>query len=393
MTRRRWLARGVVSVSGVGRGLAFSGAVAVVVAVTLGIGVPPVGVAAAEEASGEPRLAPPPAIHASIDTTSVPVGAPLDLTIEVGPSPGWLVDPPTKELDLDPFRVRSVERLERADGSAWRLRLVPLSPGELEIPPVGLVAHGPDGSVDSVATAPVPLTVTSNLSEEEGSSAPSGAMGESAPDNAPTPPGAAGTPGSQSAPGPPGAAGPDSAGSAPLERSAYKPALEAPRDWIPLLVAAASLALAAVLGWWILRKLRVRRRPEDEATPAVPRKPARPAWDVANESLDRILAAAYPEHGELDRQYVAVTEVLRRYLEDRYGVPALESTTEELRLRFRASAVRPEIQTRILALLREADFVKFAKARPEVSDARALEPVARRIVADTTPGASMEAAA
>ncbi len=353
-------------------------------AVTLGIGVAPVGVAAAEEMSGEPRLAPPPAIHASIDTTSVPVGAPLDLTIEVGSSPGGLVDPPTKELDLEPFRVRSIERLERVDGSAWRLRLVPLSPGELEIPPVGLVAHGPDGSVDSVATAPVPLTVTSNLSEEEEASAPSGAMEGSAPDNAPTPPGATGAP---------GAAGPDSAGSAPLERSAYKPALEAPRDWIPLLLAATLFVLAAVLGWWILRKLRARRRPDDEAIPAVPRKPARPAWDVANESLDRILAAAYPEQGELDRQYVAVTEVLRRYLEDRYGVPALESTTEELRLRFRVSAVRPEIQTRILALLREADFVKFAKARPEVSDARALEPVARRIVADTTPDASTEAAA
>ncbi len=318
--------------------------------------------ARAENPSGAP------AITASIDTTVAPVGAPLDMTVEVAPAEGWLVDPPTKELTLEPFRVRSVERLERVEGSAWRLRLVPLSPGDAEIPAVELTAHGPRGAQETIATAPIPVSIVSNLS-------PPGtpAEGEAAPGDTPD-----GVPGG-------GPANPGAPPGAP-ERAEYKPALEAPRDWRPLVLALAGFVVAAAIGAWVLRKLRARRRAvPEETTPSAPRKPLRPAWETAIEELDRIAAAAYLEQGEIDRQYVEVTEVVRRYLENRYGVPALESTTDELRARLRGSAVPPPAQTRVLALLREADLVKFAKGRPENAEMQTVESTARAIIVDTIP--------
>jgi hypothetical protein len=163
-----------------------------------------------------------------------------------------------------------------------------------------------------------------------------------------------------------------------------KPALEPPRDWRPLLVAAAAAAAAAALGFWILRQLR-RRRPHEAPPSPVRRAPLRPAWETALEELDRIAAADHVGHGALARQYVEVTAVLRRYLEERYGVPALEQTTTELAESLRNTPLRPEPAARVLALLREADLVKFAKADPAPADARAAETRAREAVNATIP--------
>ena len=142
--------------------------------------------------------------------------------------------------------------------------------------------------------------------------------------------------------------------------------------------------LAAALGFLLLRKLRRRER-APLAAPRVPREPARPAWEIALEELDGVVAERWVDRGELRRQYEAVTEALRRYLENRWGVPALESTTEDLRTLLRRSPVPSEVCGRVLSLLGEADLVKFAKARPEVEAARAGEARARAIVLETIP--------
>lgn len=302
------------------------------------------GLAAPAAGPGAPPDAvPPPTLRASLDTTATTVGGALLLTLEAEPAEGWSLDPPGRTLDLGPFRIRAVERLPTGEGWAWRARLVAVEAGDVEVGAVTLTAHGPEGREEAIATAAIPVTVASNL-------------GDAAADSAQPEP----------------------------EPADLKPALEAPRNWTPVFVALAGAAVAAALGFWILRRLRRRPRAEAAPTPA-PRKPLRPPWEVAIESLDRIAAADYVGQGEIGRQYVEVTEALRRYLEDRYGVPALESTTTDLDYHLQRAPLRPETSSRILSLLREADLVKFAKARPEPAQARSTEGRAREVVVSTIP--------
>jgi hypothetical protein len=321
------------------------------------------GDSARGDSAAETPAPPPPTLRASVDTSATTVGGSIHLTVEVDRSPGWLVDPPTRDLDLEPFRVRAVERRPRPDGEAFRLRIVPLNAGEIDIPPVTLTAHGSGGAKEEIATPPIPVTVASNL-----------------PPPAPPPEAAAEEDGEED-----GGAGGGEQDAAPPDRADYKPARTVSRDWIPLILAAAALVAAALLGYSLLRRWRRRRGRRAEEDPAAPRKPLRPAWEIALEELDRIVGAGYVDRGEVDLQYVEVTEALRRYLEDRYGVPALESTTEELRGHLRPSPVPDPVQSRILAVLREADLVKFARAVPESTEARSVEQRARELVHATMP--------
>jgi hypothetical protein len=310
--------------------------------------------AASIVAAQEPETAVP-FLHSSLDTSAAAVGAPLRLKIQPEVPPGWLVAPPSPEIDLDPFSLRRVSLVRSPDGSgeAFVLDLVPLKAGDVEIPPIPLTASDPDGEEVTLTTEALPVQVLSNLP----------APGESA--------GAEeGAPGEEAAPAP----------------ADLKPALTAPRDWLPVWIAAGSLVVATILGFLLFRKLRrlrgrrglgpVRRRPK---------RKLRPAWEIALEGLDRIAAADHVGKGEIARQYVEVTAVLRQYLEDRYGVPALESTTSDLRAFLDGVALAPEARTQLLALLGEADLVKFAKALPQESAARLLEGRARDFVNQTTP--------
>lgn len=286
-----------------------------------------------------------PSVHASLDAADASVGARLVLTVAIEDAPGWVVDPPPKNLDLGPFRLRSVTEIAHEGMRGWSLVLVPLEPGELEVPPLRLPVRGPGGATGEVSTEPVPVVVSSNLPAPE--------------------------PSEEGAP------------LAPPEAAPLKPALEAERNWWPLVAAAALFVLAAVGGFVLLRRLRA-RRVEPEAEPA-PRQPLRPAWELALEELDRIAAARYVEHGLVMRQYVEVTETLRRYLENRYGVPALECTTADLNELLRSAPVGSDVSARILSFLREADLVKFAKAAPRPDEARVTEGRARRLVEETMP--------
>jgi hypothetical protein len=283
-----------------------------------------------------------PAIRASVEAAAPRVGERLFLTLEIDEPAGWKVAPLPEKLDLGPFRVRGVERIPRPDGQAFRLAIVPLQAGDSEIPEIALAAHGPDGRELEVATEPVRITVASNLPEPSGEEQ-----------------------------------------AAPPEPADLKPALSAPRNWVPVIVAVVLLVLAAALAFRLWRKLR--RRESREVTEPARREPLRPAWEIAMEELDRIASENYVGRGELKRQYIEVTDALRTYLEHRYGVPALESTTSDLNELLRRAPLPGETSARILSLLREADLVKFAKASPEPSDARASESRARSVVVATMP--------
>jgi hypothetical protein len=141
-----------------------------------------------------------------------------------------------------------------------------------------------------------------------------------------------------------------------------KPILDVPFTWRDALPYAAGLLLAALIAYFVYRYLR-RRKHQPAAAPKVVR-PSVPAHVRALEALDRIEAEKLWQQGRIKDYYTQVTDVLRIFLEERFGISAPEMTSDELLERMR----RKVTDTRSMELLRSvlvlADLVKFAKAHP-----------------------------
>ncbi len=158
------------------------------------------------------------------------------------------------------------------------------------------------------------------------------------------------------------------------EPNPLKPQWEAPRGYMWLLFVAAAVVLA-VLAIWLWKK-----RKKSEVV--VPPKPELPPDFVALRRLDEIERMGLLDKGEIKKHYTLVVDTLRTYVEKRYGVLAMDETTEELLADLNRSQIAVD---GLESVLREADLVKFAKHRPEIPAANGLVDLVRGIVARTAP--------
>lgn len=140
-----------------------------------------------------------------------------------------------------------------------------------------------------------------------------------------------------------------------------------------------TLALAVALVLLVLRRMR-KEKPAPEA----------PVIDVPLH--ERVLAALEAlgrerlwQQGEHKAYQSRLTDLLRGYVEERFQVPALERTTEELLHELRVSPLSTEQQNLLGNMLRLADMVKFAKALPTPQENEQMMSSALRFVRDTTP--------
>lgn len=133
-------------------------------------------------------------------------------------------------------------------------------------------------------------------------------------------------------------------------------------QWPYWVGAGALLLLALAFAWWLRR----RRRPKAAIVPIVRQ---RPADEVALEALRRLDTRRLPVDGKFKEYYVALSEILRRYLEDGFGVAALEETTEELLYDLGRHGFDRDLLNRIRSMCEASDLVKFAKYEPSIEDA------------------------
>ncbi len=92
-------------------------------------------------------------------------------------------------------------------------------------------------------------------------------------------------------------------------------------------------------------------------------KPKEPAHLIAFRNLDALRTEKLWQGGRNKAYYSGLTDVVRTYIEDRYSVPAMEQTTDEIRLALKnMSALEQGLKSELFEVLSRADFVKFAKA-------------------------------
>jgi hypothetical protein len=145
-------------------------------------------------------------------------------------------------------------------------------------------------------------------------------------------------------------------------------------SWLMLLGIASLVAIAgsaSVLGY---RTWRARRRIERQ----------RSAYDEAVARLRELEDAGPPDDTAADAWFVALSAIVRRYLEQRYEIRAPELTTEEF---LQVATARPELSTDHRGLLRSflerCDRVKFAGYRPDADESLATLKAARGFIEDT----------
>jgi len=135
----------------------------------------------------------------------------------------------------------------------------------------------------------------------------------------------------------------------------------ASRWWIVAIAALVVAAAAAVA---------VRgRRPPRAAMPAAPAAPPLGAYEAARRRLVTLASSALIA-SDVAAFYDEATDVLRRYLEAEFDIPAAHRTTPEL-LRALPTALA-DTEAAASVMLGEADFVKFARLRPRTDAARAF---------------------
>jgi hypothetical protein len=143
------------------------------------------------------------------------------------------------------------------------------------------------------------------------------------------------------------------------------------------LFTALALLMAAILALVLWR-----RRKEPATTTAAPPAPI-PAHQRCLEALLQVEEQRLWQQGEHKRYQSSVTDLLRGYIEERYEVPALERTTDELMAELRLSPLPPDERIRLENLLRAADLVKFAKMVPSSVENEQLMQSARQFVQAT----------
>ena len=152
-----------------------------------------------------------------------------------------------------------------------------------------------------------------------------------------------------------------------------------PWMWIGVGLAALALAAAALVHWL--------RRPRPEAPPVPPHV-------VAFGELEALRGIDFDDPVEMRRFHFRISEVIRAYVEGRWGLNATDLTTEEILPELAGLADLPaEEGLRLARFLSATDRVKFAEHRPAPSEIEGTWEAALGFVEATQPRPEPDAAA
>lgn len=99
-----------------------------------------------------------------------------------------------------------------------------------------------------------------------------------------------------------------------------------------------------------------------------PEKPKIPAHITALSSLEKIKTEQVWKEEKIKEYYSSISDAIRLYIEERFNVNALESTTDEIMTAFRSQVVDRDSKDKLQQLLMLSDLVKFAKQFPIESE-------------------------
>lgn len=145
---------------------------------------------------------------------------------------------------------------------------------------------------------------------------------------------------------------------------AIKPPLKVPytfKEIAPYLLLLFAIIIIAIAAFLFYRKIQRDKMPKDL-------KYILPPHIWALQELDKIKQQKLWQNGNVKLYYSQLSDVLRSYIELRFKLPAMEQTTEEIMTSLHKGVVKQKLKEPLHQFLSMSDFVKFAKAQPDLND-------------------------
>lgn len=251
-------------------------------------------------------------VHSSVDRSAITVGDPIQYALTVRRGEKDTVEAPPVGIHLGGFEIRDYRRLDpQRTKDGWieettEYVITAYKTGDYEIPPVTVRFVTADGDTGRIRSEPIAISIESVKPSEA------------------------------------------------KDIRDIKPPVEI-AGGVPIWAAIVGGVVGIGAGIGLFLYLRHRRR-----TRALEPASEEPIDELGE--FDKIAALDLLEKGQYKRHYELLSESLRRYIERRYGIDAMERTTYELVEEFRDAEIEEEHL--IEDFLSECDLVKFAKYIP-----------------------------
>lgn len=117
----------------------------------------------------------------------------------------------------------------------------------------------------------------------------------------------------------------------------------------------------------------------------LPQKKRLPPDQIAFNRLNALKEAQLWEKGQEKEYYTRLIDILRDYLQERFGINAMEMTSSQILKALRSNEETRMSHSRMERVVEIADFVKFAKVRPMPDDNVRAFSDAMQFVEETKP--------
>ncbi len=258
-----------------------------------------------------------PEVETSVDRNEILIGDVFNLSITITHDPSVRILEKGKNFNLGQFEIKDivpgkVEKLP--NGKIHRTDVYKLSTyftGEFVIPPFDIRFQTEDGRTGSFYTSPITINVRSLTPEE----------------------------------------------SENLDiRDIKNPVLLEGQSRMPYVLAGAGiLLLLAVLALWLWRRYKKRGKPVEETPPVPPHEWAYRELQSLRERHDLIEERRYKEFA------ILLSDIIRIYIQGRWGILAIDYTTEEILNELEDLQMDEEIYGSFQRFFEDCDLIKFAK--------------------------------
>ncbi len=168
-----------------------------------------------------------------------------------------------------------------------------------------------------------------------------------------------------------------------------KPIIEEPTVWQDYLPYMGALLAVLIVLWLVYI---ARKKKKEQALAPLPPVILQP-HEIALQKLEALKNKQLWQAGQVKLYHSELTHILRQYLEARYGIHALEQTTDEILVQMQKLNLPSVHLEKLASLLQTVDLVKFAKAQPPVNFHEEALALVQQFILATKPVAALETAA
>jgi hypothetical protein len=283
------------------------------------------------------------AADARVVPSKTTVGGEVWFIVRVERPKAYSIEPPSDKLKLAPFELKRVEISPVTIGhnrvvETFILTLTVFQTGDLTVPSITLTYADGSGKSGRVSTLPISVKIESVVGKLTGKE----------------------------------------------DIKPIKGPLSLDFEFFRRIILGSSAVLLSVLLVFLVVRRRSRR-------PAIDPETLKPAHERAMLEFERLQARGWLEAGEAKVYYAELADILRRYLERRFQIEALDLTSAETVARLKGKELPRSVVDRVRELFETADFAKFAKQiPPRVAGERARASL-MEVVESTRPVEEKEA--